>query len=160
MSRTPARVVLSRADPPADPRGARFAAGLTAVVALAVLITSSEALFAAQAVVFALGALLGARYAPYQALYRVLGGAAPGSAVLRAGVAARGRAPEPYRFAQAIGLLLAVTGTLGYLTGLAPLGAAAAALVLIGAALNAATGLSIGAELYEMITRFAHRPST
>jgi hypothetical protein len=155
MSATPARVLLPRADPPTDPRSARFAAALTAVVALGVLITSNEALFAALAVVFALGALLGPRYAPFPALHRLVAG--PGS-VRPASRPARPAAT--YRFAQTLGLALALAGSLGYWTGLHPLGASAAALVLLGGALDAVTGISPGAEVHQVITKLAHRPST
>jgi len=72
MPTSPARGPTPRADPPADPRGDRFAAALTALVMLGVLLTLDEALFAAQAVVFALGAFVGPRYSPYPALYRAL----------------------------------------------------------------------------------------
>ena len=55
-----------------DPRGQRFAAALTALVLVAVLITSSVWLLAAQAVVFGIGAVLGLKYAPYGLIYRWL----------------------------------------------------------------------------------------
>src|SRR5690349_6266937 len=55
-----------------DPRGPRFAALLTTLVLLVVLVTGSGVLLAAQAVVFALGAVLGLRRSPYGWLYRRL----------------------------------------------------------------------------------------
>ena len=55
-----------------DPRGQRFAAALTAVVLVAVLLTGSAWLLAAQAVVFGIGAGLGLKYAPYGQIYRRL----------------------------------------------------------------------------------------
>ncbi|HEY1973932.1 MAG TPA: DUF4395 domain-containing protein [Pseudonocardia sp.] len=153
----PARVDAC-ADPPADPRGVRFSAALTSVVVLGVLVTSSEALFAAQTVVFAAGAFLGLPYAPYHALYR----AAERSVLpprLRAGPA-RFRAAQPYRFTQGIGFAVALVGTLGYLTGLVPVGQAAAALVLVGAGVNAATGFCAGSELYlRLVSRPINPPS-
>lgn len=154
MFRTPARVPFARADPPADPRGDRFAAGLLAVVVLAVLISSSAALFAAQAVVFALGALLGLRYAPYQALYRFVARGA------QLAPSDRSCSPGPYRFAQGAFLVIALTGTVGYLSGLDQLGQVTAALLLLGAVVNATTGFCAGVELYQLVTRLAHRPST
>jgi hypothetical protein len=50
---------------------------LSAVVLPVALLTGSEAAFAAQAVVFAVGAFLGLRYAPFHSLYRTR---QPGSA--------------------------------------------------------------------------------
>jgi hypothetical protein len=147
MFRWPARPSRERADPPADPRGERFAAAVTAVVLLAVLATSSEALFAAQTVVSALGAFVGLRYAPYQALYRAVFVGSTGP-----------RPAAPYRFAQRLGFTVALLGTLGYLTGLAGLGAAAASVLLVFAVANAAFGFCAGAELYQFLNR-STRPS-
>ena len=55
-----------------DPRGLRFAAALSAAVLVAVLITSSAWLLAAQAVVFGIGAIFGLKYAPYGLIFRAL----------------------------------------------------------------------------------------
>lgn len=55
-----------------DPRGPRFGALITTVVLAVVLATGSGWLLAAQAVVFAVGAVFGLRYAPYGFLYRWL----------------------------------------------------------------------------------------
>jgi len=60
-----------------DPRGLRFAAALSAAVLVAVLITSSAWLLAAQAVVFGVGAVFGLKYAPYGLIFRRSSG--PGS---------------------------------------------------------------------------------
>ncbi len=53
-----------------DPRGPRFSALITTAVFIAVLITASAWLLAAQAVVFAVGTIFGLRYAPYGLIYR------------------------------------------------------------------------------------------
>ena len=55
-----------------DPRGQRFAAALSAVVLVLVLITGSAWLLGAQAVVFGIGAVFGLRYAPYGLIFRWL----------------------------------------------------------------------------------------
>ena len=55
-----------------DVRGPRFAAWVTAVVLAVGLILGSGALVAVQAVVFAVGAFAGLRFAPYGVLFRVL----------------------------------------------------------------------------------------
>ena len=86
-----------------DPRGPRFAAAVTTLVLGLVLVTGSGWLLAAQAVVFAVGALFGLRYSPYGWLYRKL--VRP-----RLGPPAELEAEAPPRFAQAVGLAFALIG--------------------------------------------------
>jgi hypothetical protein len=129
-----------------DVRGPRFAAWVTAVVLAVALATGSGGLVAVQAVVFAVGAFAGLRYAPYGVLFRLL--VAP-----RLGPA-REREPEaPPRFAQLVGLLFALVGAAGYLLGAPVLGAVATGLALVAALLNAATGFCLGCELYLIARR-------
>jgi Domain of unknown function (DUF4395) len=129
-----------------DVRGPRFAAWVTAVVLAVALVTGSGRLVAVQAVVFAVGAFAGLRYAPYGVLFRLL--VAP-----RLGPA-REREPEaPPRFAQLVGLLFALVGAAGYLLGAPVLGAVATGLALVAALLNAATGFCLGCELYLTVRR-------
>lgn len=127
-------------------RGPRFAAGVTAVVLAVALLLGSGVLVALQAVVFAVGAFSGLRYAPYGVLYRVL--VAPRLGPVRE------REPEaPPRFAQLVGLLFAVVGAAGYLLGAPALGAVATGLALVAALLNAVTGFCLGCELYLIARR-------
>jgi hypothetical protein len=129
-----------------DARGPRLAAWVTSVVLAVVLLTGSGWLLAAQAAVFAAGALAGLRYSPYGVLFRVL--VAP-----RLGPA-REREPEaPPRFAQLVGLVFAVIGTVGYALGAPVLGALATGLALTAALLNAATGFCLGCEMYLLVRR-------
>jgi uncharacterized protein DUF4395 len=129
-----------------DPRGSRFGALITTGVLVVVLITSSAWLLAAQAVVFAIGAVFGLRYAPYGMIFRAL--LRP-----RLGPPKELEEEAPPRFAQGVGLLMAVIGVIGYATGLTPLGIVASALALIAAFLNGAFGLCLGCELYLLIRR-------
>ena len=129
-----------------DVRGPRFSAWITAVVLAVALLLGSGVLVAVQAVVFAVGAFAGLRYAPYGVLFRTL--VAP-----RIGPA-RDREPEaPPRFAQLVGLLFAVVGAAGYLFGAPVLGAVATGFALVAALLNAATGFCLGCELYLIARR-------
>jgi hypothetical protein len=129
-----------------DVRGPRFAAWITsAVLALALLLGSGE-LVAVQAVVFAVGAGAGLRYAPYGVLFRLL--VAP-----RLGPVREREAEGPPRFAQLVGLLFALVGAAGYLLGAPALGAVATGLALVAALLNAATGFCLGCELYLTVRR-------
>jgi hypothetical protein len=129
-----------------DVRGPRFAAWVTAVVLAVALLTGNGWVVAVQAVVFAVGALAGLRYAPYALLFRVL--VAPRLGPVRE------REPEaPPRFAQLVGLLFAAVGTAGYLLGVPAVGAVATGLALVAALLNAATGFCLGCELYLIVRR-------
>lgn len=140
----------SDGDPPLDPRGVRVAATLTTVVLAVVLITGSAWLLAAQAVVFALGAFAGMRFSPYSVLYRTL--VAP-----RLGQPADREPAAPVRFSQLVGLIFAVVGAVGYVTGLTALGVVATAFALAAAFLNAAFGFCLGCEMYALIVRFRNR---
>jgi hypothetical protein len=129
-----------------DPRGQRFAAALSALVLVAVLITSSAWLLGAQALVFGIGAVFGLKYAPYGLVYRWL--IRP-----RLGPPRELEDQAPPRFSQWVGLVISVIGVIGYAAGVTPLGIAAAALALAAAFLNAAFGLCLGCEMYVMIQR-------
>ncbi|HLX46898.1 MAG TPA: DUF4395 domain-containing protein [Streptosporangiaceae bacterium] len=129
-----------------DPRGARFGATISAIVLALVLITGSGWLLAAQALVFAVGAGLGLRYAPYGMIFRWL--VRP-----RLGPPAELEDEPPPRFAQAVGMVFAVIGVIGYGTGVTALGIAATAAALAAAFLNAAFGFCLGCEMYLLIQR-------
>ena len=129
-----------------DVRGPRAAAWVTSAVLAVALLTGGGWLVAAQAAVFAVGAFAGLRYAPYGVLFRVL--VAPRLGPVRE------REPEaPARFAQLVGLVFAVVGAAGYLSGAPLVGAVATGLALVAALLNAATGSCLGCELYLTVHR-------
>jgi dipeptide/tripeptide permease len=78
----------------------------------------------------------------------------------RLGPPAHTEAPQPPRFAQAVGLLFAAVALAGFGSGLAVLGLAATALALAAAFLNAAFGFCLGCEMYLLIRRtFPEHPS-
>jgi Domain of unknown function (DUF4395) len=129
-----------------DPRGPRFGALVTMVVFAVVLLTANVWLLTAQAVVFAIGALLGLRYSPYGLIYRWL--IRP-----RLGPPKELEAEAPPRFAQAVGLVISLIGIVGYAAGLQPLGMAAAAAGLLAAVLNGVFGLCLGCEMYLAVRR-------
>ncbi|HEV7187871.1 MAG TPA: DUF4395 domain-containing protein [Blastococcus sp.] len=138
MTSAPSRLV--------DVRGPRFSAWITALVLALALVLGSGVLVAVQAVVFAVGAFAGLRYAPYGVLFRAV--VAPRLGPVRE------REPEaPPRFAQLVGLLFAVVGAAGYLLGAPVLGAVATGFALVAALLNAATGFCLGCELYLIARR-------
>jgi len=132
--------------PAVDVRGPRFAAWVTSAVLAVALLTANGWIVAAQAVVFAVGAFAGLRYAPYGVVFRRL--VAPRLGPVRE------REPEaPPRFAQLVGLVFAAVGAAGYLLGAPVVGAVATGLALVAALLNAATGFCLGCELYLTIRR-------
>lgn len=133
-----------------DPRGPQFAAGITSLVLIAVLLLAPSAvatvLLAAQAAVFAVGAVGGVQHTPYSWLFRTL-------------VRPRLGAPEeledaaPPRFAQAVGLGFAVVGLVGFLVGVDLLGEVAVGFALLAALLNAIFKFCLGCEMYLLIRR-------
>ncbi|MGH3521001.1 MAG: DUF4395 domain-containing protein [Haloechinothrix sp.] len=135
------------AGPAIDPRGPRFAAAITTVVLAVVLITGWWPLLAAQAVVFAIGAFIGLRVAPYSVLYRVA--VAP-----RLGPPGEREDAAPVRFSQGVGFVFALVGTIGYATGFTTLGVIATAFALFAAFLNAAFDYCLGCQTYLLIRRF------
>ncbi|HYN94676.1 MAG TPA: DUF4395 domain-containing protein [Pilimelia sp.] len=133
-----------------DPRGPRFAAAVTAVVLVVVLLTGSGWLALAQAAVFA-AAAVDPRRAPYGLLYRaVLGRRLPPPTELEPAA--------PVRFAQLVGLIFLSVAAAGYLAGAPALGLTLTALGLVAAFLNAAFGLCLGCEVYLAARRLTHRP--
>jgi Domain of unknown function (DUF4395) len=133
-----------------DPRGPRFAAAVTTLVLVAVLVTGSGWLALAQAAVFAVSALY-PRYAPYGVLYRAV--LAP-----RLGRPTELEPAEPVRFAQLVGLIFSLAAAAGYLAGSPVVGLVFAGLALVAAFLNAAFGLCLGCEVYLAFRRLTHRP--
>ncbi|MGC7093573.1 DUF4395 domain-containing protein [Amycolatopsis lurida] len=135
------------AGPAVDPRGPRFAAILTTIVLAVVLVTGWWPLLAAQTVVFAIGAFIGLKPAPYSLLYRYL--LAP-----RLKPSSEREDAAPLRFAQAVGFVFALVGTVGYATEVTALGVVATAFALFAAFLNAAFNFCLGCEMYLLIRRF------
>ncbi|MFD2468362.1 DUF4395 domain-containing protein [Amycolatopsis silviterrae] len=136
------------AGPAVDPRGPRFAAIVTTVVLAVVLITQWWPLLALQTVVFAIGAFVGLKPAPYSVLYRLV--VAP-----RLGPPTEREDAAPLRFAQAVGFVFALVGTLGFAFGVTPLGIVATAFALFAAFLNAAFNYCLGCQVYLLIKRFS-----
>ncbi|MCD7440721.1 DUF4395 domain-containing protein [Streptomyces lincolnensis] len=129
-----------------DARGPRFGAAVTTVVLAVVLITGSAWLLAWQTLAFALGAAGGVGRSPYGLLFRT-------AVRPRLGPPTEFEAPEPPRFAQAVGLVFAGLGLVGYAFGPEWLGLAATGAALAAAFLNAAFGYCLGCEMYLLVRR-------
>ncbi|MGW2933487.1 DUF4395 domain-containing protein [Streptomyces sp. NPDC055722] len=133
-----------------DTRGPRFGAAVTTVVLAVVLVTGSAWLLAWQLLVFALGAAGGVTRAPYGWLFRRF--VRP-----RIGPPTEFEAPQPPQFAQAVGLVFAALGLVGYVAGWQWLAFAATGAALAAAFLNAAFGYCLGCELYLLVRRAVMR---
>lgn len=139
-----------------DPRGPQFAAALTTVVLAAILLLTpspaATALLAVQTGLFAIGATLGVQRTPWSWLFRT---------VVRPRLSAPEHLedPRPPRFAQSVGLVFAVVGLIGLLSGATLLGTIAVGFALAAALLNAAFGFCLGCEMYLLIQRTRDRLS-
>jgi hypothetical protein len=132
--------------PGIDPRGPRFAAGISAVVLAIAVLTGSVWVLAFQALVFALAAGSGPRFSPYGLLYRTL--VRP-----RLRPPAELEDPAPPRFAQLVGFVVTGAGLVAALAGVDAAVEVSGTLAFVAAFLNAAFGLCLGCELYLLIAR-------
>ncbi len=148
--RTPAQV---------DVRGPRFVAWVTTVVLVGTLLTATSSsavaavILGVQAVVFAIGAVLGPRRHPYGLLFAKL--IAP-----RLGPVTEREPVPPLKFAQLVGFLFAVVGVIGFAGGLSLLGLIATGFALVAAFLNAAFGICLGCQLYPLVAQLRLKPRT
>ncbi|MEV0676692.1 DUF4395 domain-containing protein [Actinosynnema sp. NPDC050436] len=135
-------------DAPVDPRGPRFSAMITSAVLAVVLLTGSWRLLAAQTALFGLCAFVSLKLNPWGHVYRF--------AVQPRLVPTREREEAaPLRFAQGVGFVFALVGTIGYASGLTALGVVATSAALVAALLNAALGLCLGCEMFLLLRRYA-----
>ena len=135
-----------------DPRGPQFAAAITAVVLIAILLLpplAASILTAAQAVLFAIGAVRGVQHTLHAAAFKRF--VRP-----RLSAPAELEDPTPPRFAQAVGLGFTVVALIGYAAGVTLLGQIAIGLALVAALLNAIFRFCLGCEMYLLIKRFTH----
>ena len=140
-----------------DVRGPRFAAWVTTAVLLSVLGVSAfstpaaAVILAAQATVFAIGAVAGPRRHPYGRIFATVVASRLGPATEREPV-------PPLQFAQLVGLAFAIIGVAGFAFGAPILGAIATAFALAAAFLNAAFGICLGCQLYPLVIRLRPAP--
>ena len=128
-----------------DPRGPRFAAWVTSAVLAGVLLAPAPLaglLLTAQVIMFALGSRGRSPYVGFWKRY------------LRSGTPSELEPAAPPRFAQLVGLAVALVGVVGFATGAPLVGYIATGLALVAALLNAAIGLCLGCELYLLFVRF------
>ena len=132
-----------------DPRGPQFAAGVTALVLIAILglpPLAALVLTIAQASLFALGALRGVQHTPHSWAFKRF---------IRPRLAAPDELedPAPPRFAQSVGLLFTLVAIAGYAAGFTVLAQVAIGFALVAATLNAVFRFCLGCEMYLLIKR-------
>lgn len=140
-----------------DVRGPRFVAWVTTAVLITTLLIAPVSAPAAalvlglQTVVFAFGAWRGPRQHPYGRIYAAV--LAP-----RLGPVTEREPVPPLKFAQLVGFVFGIVGTLGFATGAPLLGTIATAFALFAAFLNAAFGICLGCQLYPVVARLRRTP--
>lgn len=129
-----------------DGRGPRFAALITSAVLILALATNSIWVLIFQAAVFAIGALRGPQFTPYAQIFKTVVRPRLKSEVLLEDV-------RPPQFAQSVGLIFALVGIAGSLSGLSLVFTIATGAALAAAFLNAAFNFCLGCEVYLLLLR-------
>jgi hypothetical protein len=129
-----------------DARGPRFGAAITTLVLTAFLVTGFAPLLYWQLAVFTLATFVGLQSSPYGFIY---------SKLIKPRL--KGDVPtediRPPHFAQFVGFLFAVSGTVAYLLGADLVGFIIISFALAAAFLNAAFNFCLGCEVYLLIAR-------
>ena len=133
-----------------DARGPRFSATITAIVLATALVTQNKWVLVAQGLVFLIGATRGPQFTPYGLIFKNvikprLNKVAPTEDV------------RPPKFAQAVGFIFALVGTIGAFAGADIVFTVATGFALAAAFLNAAFNYCLGCEMYLLITRFTSK---
>ena len=133
-----------------DARGPRFGAAITTTVLAIALVTQNEWVLVAQGSVFLIGAVRGPQFTPYGLIYKNfikprLTKEAPTEDV------------RPPKFAQAVGFVFALVGSIGAFTGVDVLFTVATGFALAAAFLNSAFNYCLGCEMYLLIVRFTSK---
>jgi hypothetical protein len=133
-----------------DARGPRFAATITATVLAVALVTQNKWVLLAQGVVFLIGAVRGPQFTPYGLIFKNfikprLNKVAPTEDV------------RPPKFAQAVGFIFALVGTIGAFAGADAVFTVATGFALAAAFLNSAFNYCLGCEMYLLIVRFTSK---
>ena len=133
-----------------DARGPRFAATITATVLAIALVTQNKWVLLAQGLVFLLGAVRGPQFTPYGLFFKNL-------VKPRLSKVAPTEDVRPPKFAQAVGFIFALVGTVGAFTGADLVFTIATGFALAAAFLNSAFNYCLGCEMYLLIVRFTSK---
>ena len=133
-----------------DARGPRFSATITAFVLATALVTQNKWVLVAQGLVFLIGATRGPQFTPYGLLFKNV-------VKPRLNKVAPTEDVRPPKFAQAVGFIFALVGSIGAFAGADIVFTVATGFALAAAFLNAAFNYCLGCEMYLLITRFTSK---
>ena len=133
-----------------DARGPRFGAAITTTVLAVALVTQNKWVLVAQGLVFLIGAVRGPQFTPYGLIYKNL-------VKPRLSKVAPTEDVRPPKFAQAVGFLFALVGSIGAFAGADLVFTIATGFALAAAFLNSAFNYCLGCEMYLLIVRFTSK---
>ena len=133
-----------------DARGPRFSATITAIVLATALVTQNKWVLVAQGLVFLIGATRGPQFTPYGLIFKNV-------VKPRLNKVAPTEDVRPPKFAQAVGFIFALAGSIGAFAGADIVFTVATGFALAAAFLNAAFNYCLGCEMYLLITRFTSK---
>ena len=133
-----------------DARGPRFGAVITTTVLAIALVTQNKWVILAQALVFAIGAIRGPQFTPYGLIFKNF---------IKPRLSQPGPTEDvrPPKFAQTVGLLFALVGTIAAFSGADLVFTIAVGAALGAAFLNAAFNYCLGCEMYLLLVRFTSK---
>ena len=133
-----------------DARGPRFGAAITTTALAVALVTQNKWVLVAQGLVFLIGALRGPQFTPYGLIYKNL---------VKPRLSKVGPTEDvrPPKFAQAVGFVFALVGSIGAFAGVDLVFTIATGFALAAAFLNSAFNYCLGCEMYLLIVRFTSK---
>jgi hypothetical protein len=133
-----------------DARGPRFAATITATVLAIALVTQNKWVLLAQGLIFLIGAVRGPQFTPYGLIFKN---------VVKPRLSKVGPTEDvrPPKFAQAVGFVFALVGSIGAFAGADLVFTIATGFALAAAFLNSAFNYCLGCEMYLLIVRFTSK---
>ena len=133
-----------------DARGPRFGAVITTTVLAIALLTQNKWVLVAQAIVFAVGALRGPQHTPYGLIFKNF---------IKPRLAQPGPTEDvrPPKFAQSVGFIFALVGSIGAFAGADLVFTIATGFALGAAFLNAAFNYCLGCEMYLLLVRLTSK---
>ena len=129
-----------------DARGPRFGAAITTTVLAVALVTQNNWVLLAQGLVFLIGAVRGPQFTPYGLIYKNV-------VKPRLSKVAPTEDVRPPKFAQAVGFVFALVGTIGAIAGLDLVFTIATGFALAAAFLNSAFNYCLGCQMYLLLVR-------
>ena len=129
-----------------DARGPRFSATITTIVLATALVTHNVWVLVAQGLVFLIGATRGPQFTPFGLFFKNV-------VKPRLKKEAPTEDVRPPKFAQSVGLIFALVGSLGAFLGADIVFIVATGFALAAAFLNAAFNYCLGCEMYLLLVR-------